>query len=119
MSKKTKSQNNTVQNKSKVEKTKVKKNKIELIIERWPEQRKMGRNKYILKFGVINWGVTTFAIYWIMMTATSYLMDQPQLSTPFQLFISLIFFIIFGITTSTATWYRNERMYNEKFPYKK
>lgn len=93
--------------------------KIDLILEKWPDQRKVGKRNYILKFGIVNWGISTFAIYWILMTVTSYLTDQPQVTSPTQLGVSLLFFIAFGILGSSFVWYRNETFYKERNPYKK
>ncbi|MDK2866067.1 MAG: hypothetical protein PWP51_2045 [Clostridiales bacterium] len=91
----------------------------DVILKTWPEQRKLGRTKYIIKFGVLNWGVSTFAIYWLLMTGINAVTKTNMAITPFQVVFSFTFFLLFGLAFSTTTWFRNEKIYREKYPYKK
>ncbi|MBS7528245.1 hypothetical protein KHM83_16270 [Fusibacter paucivorans] len=91
----------------------------ETVLKNWPEQRKMGRMKYILKFGITSWGAPTFAIYWLLMTGINAVTKNDMKITPYQLAVSFMFFLLFGLAYSTTTWYRNEKIFREKYPYKK
>jgi hypothetical protein len=91
----------------------------ELVMQKWPEQRKLGRGKYILKFGVLNWGVSTFAIYWLLMMGINAITKNGMAISTYQVAFSFVFFLLFGLAYSTTTWFRNEKIYREKFPYKK
>jgi len=89
------------------------------ILKNWPEQRKMGKKKYIFKFGFLNWAVSTFALYCILMIILNHFTKNGQEFTLFQAIFAFVFFLIFGLIYSNATWRRNEKIFKEKFPYKK
>jgi hypothetical protein len=89
------------------------------ILKTWPDQREMGKKKYIFKFGFLNWGVSTFAIYSIFMMLLNNFTNIGQEYTLYQAVYSFLFFLIFGLFYSNATWNKNEKMFKEKFPYKK
>lgn len=91
----------------------------EEVLKNWPEQRKMGKKKYVLKFGILNWGITTYVIYWLMMIVVSSIGKTGASYNAVQMLFSLFFFLVFGVFYSLMMWKRNEQMYKDKFPYRK
>lgn len=89
------------------------------VLDNWKANREMGKKKYIIKFGVVTWGISTFVIYWILMFVLNAVTKSQGNFTIYQVIISLIFFAIFGAIYGNILWKRNEKIYKEKHPYAK
>ena len=37
-------------------------------LERWSQTRELGKQRFILRFGVLQWGITTGACFWLLRT---------------------------------------------------
>lgn len=89
------------------------------IHENWHVQHKKGKWAFVLRFGILTWGVTTFVVYWLLLTVLNWIakVDQPLISI--QTGISFLIFMVFGVGYGLFIWRRNERIYLKKFPYGK
>jgi len=76
--------------------------------ERWGRIRKNGRKNYIIKYGVILWGIPTGIIWFLGMHFL-------QTTNPWyiQLIIALIIFPLSGIILGSVTWSAGEKKYSD------
>lgn len=89
------------------------------ILDNWGPQREKGKKNFIVKFGILTWGTSTFLLYWLLLTLINWLTKS---NTPFvltQMLISYALFLVFGVAYGLILWQRNEKIYLKKFPYKK
>lgn len=89
------------------------------VIENWGNQREKGKKSFIVKFGILTWGLSTFLLYWLLLTFINWITKS---NTPFalgQMILSMIIFLVFGIVYGHILWVRNEKIYLKKYPYKK
>lgn len=86
-----------------------KKNKLKESKSNWAETRKMGKNKFILIYGVLFWGL-------IMAIAFFFLNLNENASIPWyvHLLISLGIFAIAGYFVGLLSWNSAEKKYHEK-----
>lgn len=75
----------------------------------WAETRKMGKNKFILIYGVLFWGL-------IMAIAFFFLNLNENATIPWyiHLLISLAIFLIAGYFVGLLSWNSAEKKYHEK-----
>ena len=87
------------------------------IFENWQSARNMGMKKYLLRHGVLTWGVSTFIVYWILVA----IMNQfNSIKTPMSLpnlIFTFLMFAVFGLIYGALVWRRNERIFKKKYPY--
>ncbi len=77
--------------------------------ENWAKIRKEGRESYVLKYGMLYWGMTTALLFSI---ATYFFMrSDPWFITPI---IAFIVFPLFGVVFGLVTWASNEKKYRQK-----
>lgn len=91
------------------------------VIESWESYRKLGRNKYIFRYGIVSWGLVTWLIYYAINLIVN--MINPDwaipLDNPFTIGMSIVFFAIGGLIFGIVLWNKNEKVYKKKYPYKK
>ena len=71
--------------------------------EKWAKYKKLGRTQYVLRYGVVGWGVPTAILYSVM---RGYLDAWGEF--PFQLLRAMIVFPLIGILVGRLTWRRLE-----------
>lgn len=91
----------------------------QMVYDNWQANRELGKRKFIIKFGVFSWGIGTYVIYWILMMVLNAVTKANAQFGLYQFAFTLVFFIIFGLIYGTILWYRNEKIFNAKFPYGK
>ncbi|MBE0450687.1 MAG: hypothetical protein IBX70_07560 [Clostridia bacterium] len=87
------------------------------IFENWQIKRDEGKWHFILRFGLLTWGASTFALYWVIMMILGKIGGLGNLFTWFQAIYSFVFFILFGILYGLVLWNRNEKIFKKKYPY--
>jgi hypothetical protein len=83
-------------------------------LEKWEKFRKNGKKSYVLKVGVLYWGVFT-AIMWSVIM--HYM--QPQETWYIRPLIALVLFPVGGIFFGLWTWKINEKKYRDALKGKK
>jgi asparagine N-glycosylation enzyme membrane subunit Stt3 len=76
--------------------------------QKWAKIREQGRMAYVLKYGVVGWGVPTGVMFSIVMAAM-----QGWERFWVLLAVSLILFPIGGIAFGVLTWKASESKYQE------
>lgn len=74
--------------------------------EHWKKARELGKRSYIIKHGVLYWGVTTGIFFSIIMHFL-----QPQDNWYIRPIIALVLFPIAGILYGFFSWNTNEKKY--------
>jgi uncharacterized membrane protein YidH (DUF202 family) len=87
------------------------------IFDNWHTKRDAGKKNFIIKFGVLSWGLSTFGVYWILVFFMEKFTGNDQLLNLGQLLYTLIFFAAFGAVYGWMLWNRNEKIFKKKFPY--
>ncbi|MED0685576.1 hypothetical protein [Anoxybacillus ayderensis] len=77
----------------------------------WEEVRAKGKVNYIIKYGVIGWGMITGLAVGIF-TEINALFEQEYSRFLTSLSISLAVFSVFGILFGQIMWYFGEKKYN-------
>ena len=76
--------------------------------KKWAKTREQGRTAYVLKYGVIGWGIPTAVMFSIVLAAI-----QGWDRIWILLVVSLIFFPIGGIAFGILTWKASEAKYQK------
>lgn len=87
------------------------------IFENWQSKRESGKKGFILKFGVLTWGLSTFGMYWLLVFIMEKITGNSQAFNLIQLLYTLFFFAVFGAGYGLFLWNRNEKIFKKKFPY--
>ena len=77
----------------------------------WAKADKLGRNRYILRYGVVGWGVPVAFMFSLIQA----LLDGWNTFVP-QLGISLILFPIIGVIVGLITWKQMEKAHGNVRP---
>lgn len=83
-------------------------------LEKWEKFRKNGRKNYVIKIGVLSWGVSTAILWSVIMHIM-----HPQELWYVRPLIALVLFPIGGIFFGLWTWKINEKKYNDALKSKK
>ncbi|GAU78991.1 hypothetical protein [Fusibacter sp. 3D3] len=89
----------------------------QMVYDNWQANREMGKLKFVIKFGVLSWGIGTYVIYWFLMMVLNAITKANAEFSLYQYGFTLIFFIIFGLIYGTILWHKNEKVFTAKFPY--
>lgn len=79
----------------------------EIQAQRWAKTRQMGKNRYIVNFGLLGWGLSLTVV-----TSIVELITQNSIA-PFYVIIRFIVFGIFGIAIAGNRWSVKEQRYHE------
>lgn len=80
----------------------------EIQVQRWAKTRQMGKNRYIINFGLLGWGLSLTVVTSILELITQNVID------PFYVIIRFVVFGIFGIAIAGNRWSVQERRYHEQ-----
>lgn len=89
----------------------------QMIYDNWQFNREGGRLNFVLKFGVVSWGLFTFVIYWAIMLLLNGLFKMGAPITVQLLLITGVGFVFAGIIYGNVLWNRNEKIFLKKYPY--
>ena len=88
-----------------------------LVLDNWQTSSELGKLKFSMKFGVMSWGLPTFAIYSIIMIIVNMFSKTGIIYGWVQALIAFVFFIIFGMFYGSSLWKKNEKLFRSKYPY--
>ncbi|MBN2436915.1 MAG: hypothetical protein JXK07_16770 [Spirochaetes bacterium] len=74
--------------------------------EKWQKIRQIGKKKYVIKYGIISWGLTTAFLWSLIMHII-----RPQENLFIRPVIALVLFPLGGIVVGLYTWNYNEKNY--------
>lgn len=77
---------------------------------KWRKKRQIGKQKYIINYGVITWGVTLTVIFSLIEFFTSQTLSLGWLIMRFAMFSFI------GIFIANYSWEKNERKYTPRKP---
>lgn len=87
------------------------------IFNNWQVKRDRGKRHFIVRFGIFTWGVSTFAVYWVLILIFGKITGDMNLVNWGQMLFTLLFFAAFGAIYGALLWKRNEKIFKKKFPY--
>ncbi|MCR8643826.1 hypothetical protein NV379_14315 [Paenibacillus sp. N1-5-1-14] len=76
--------------------------------ERWKKTRAIGRNKYLLTYGVIAWGIIPSAI----LSVVEFMNNDGQIN-PMYVAMRVFVFATVGFFVSSAMWNSRERKFSQ------
>jgi hypothetical protein len=77
--------------------------------ERWAKTRKLGRKQFVLRFGVLAWGVPTGILFALRETQ-----DFGWSTFPLQLLLAMMIFPLAGVVWGRAMWWLMERLHGRQ-----
>ncbi len=88
------------------------------VYKEWGKISAQGKKKYVLIKATYGWALQVFLVYIAMMYVLSRFNDA-FIFDWFTVLFSAVIFVLFGAWQGSMEFDRNERIYREKFPYKK
>lgn len=74
----------------------------------WHELRKQGKTAYVIRHGVLLWGLSTAVIWWLAMHYF-----QPRDPAWTRLLVAVTVFPVGGYFVGLMSWRRNEKKYHQ------
>lgn len=88
------------------------------VYREWGAISAQGKKKYVLIKATYGWALQIFLIYIAMMYVLSRFSEAFVLDW-FAVIFSAVIFVMFGALQGSMEFDRNERIYREKYPYKR
>lgn len=89
----------------------------QMVYDSWQTSRDRGKFQFILKFGIVSWGVFTFVIYWAIMLILNSLFKMGAPVTLQLLVLTALGFMVAGVVYGHVLWNRNEKIFLKRYPY--
>ncbi|QSO47369.1 hypothetical protein [Alicyclobacillus mengziensis] len=78
-------------------------------MERWEKVRARGKKRFILRYGVFGWGLSSGILFGILM-----MLEGSENITPVNWILNILLFMIFGYVWGLLMWSWTERKYQRE-----